>query len=47
MAGGGRAVAAAIFGVEVDMETVDSALNLDRGINPFKSSQNIIFHLNK
>ena len=30
MAGGGRvAIAAAIFGVEVDIETVDSALNLD------------------
>ena len=29
VAGGGRALAAAIFGVEADMETVDSALNLD------------------
>ena len=30
VAGGGRvAVAAAIFGVEADIETVDSALNLD------------------
>ena len=29
VAGKGRALAAAIFGVEADMETVDSALNLD------------------
>ena len=29
VAGGGRALTAAIFGVEADIETVDSALNLD------------------
>ena len=29
VAGWGRALAAAIFGVEADIETVDSALNLD------------------
>ena len=47
VAGGGRALAAAIFGVEADIETVDSALNLDEELILSRAVSASFFHLNK